>query len=633
MRDVAFSCDDAGAKFLCVTVYSLLKNYRGDEPVRINILEGYGGHSPANRVKLAKVVAAFPSATLRYIDVEAAIRPYEKLLRKRVDSRWNIFTWAPIFVPQVLPDATGNVLHLDIDMLVTADVSELFALDLGENLIAAVAEYGKGDPVITEAVWGKGILPESVKRYFNTGTILFNIGKCRAERTWEKILAWYESHYEIASRIEQDAWNALYHDRTYLLPLKWNFHDRLMKTYLWRNPDDSLWQGNPPRECLEAALHPSILHFWGPKKPWRISHRPYRKLYHDAMREVGQDPPKEPIFAFYYNIVNKVTYGRIHHIAWRLKHAWDLRRRTKARHRLFLAPFEWFGIAMGFLVFAFLPHCALLRVCDFVAWVYYLFDRQGRAFAWKNLEILYGSRLPQCRAKRIVRGSYRNMCRTIGHAFWTCLWAKKRVQKVGEMSADGCRFLAEHKPAITVSAHLGCWEILSQLAFLHGHQIISVAKDVGTSGMTRLLMRSRRSIGQEIISSVGAFKPLMAALNAGKSLGLIVDQSVSPRRGGQWIMFFGRPMPVSPAPAFFSAKTGLPIAIAWSRPLKNGHYRCDVVKIHEASEARNIWRLTQELARDLEGVIRRHPSVWVLNYNYFSRHPTAEELKKLKTRS
>ena len=311
MRDIAFSCDDNGAKFLRVTVWSLLSHYRGAEPLRVNVITGYGGHSEENRRALVELVAKFPNASVRYLEAEMAVEPYRDLIMNRAASRWNVFTWTPIFVPQLLADATGNVIHLDIDMLVNADISPLFELPLGDDLIAAVAEYGQGDPIITPAVWGKGILPAEVERYFNTGTIVFNIEKCRAERTWEKLLAWYRENYAVADRIEQDAWNALYWRRTRLLPLKWNFHDRLVKSYVRWRLSARYWQGNPPRECLEAALSPAILHFWGPKKPWKPGHRPYRRLYHAAMREAGLVPPREPLLAPWHNLINAVNLARL----------------------------------------------------------------------------------------------------------------------------------------------------------------------------------------------------------------------------------------------------------------------------------------------------------------------------------
>ena len=319
MRDIAFSCDDNGTRFLEVAVWSLLDKYRGEEPIRVNVFEGWGGHSEESKSKLKLIIdtcnsrLSSPLFSLRYHNVEKFIEPYKDLLIDRAGSRWNIFTWTPVFTPQILPDATGNVIHFDIDMLINADVSELFEMEV--PLFASTYEYDIYGDNAGKIVWEKGILPRTAERYFNTGTLVMNAAACRAELTWEKILAWYRDHYGIADRIEQDAWNALYWRRTRLLPLRWNFHDRLMKRYPKLDPSAEYWQGNPPKECLEAALDPAILHFWGPKKPWKPCHRHYRRLYHDAMRAVGEVPPGEPLLAPYYNLINRLNLLKIKRMA------------------------------------------------------------------------------------------------------------------------------------------------------------------------------------------------------------------------------------------------------------------------------------------------------------------------------
>ena len=264
-----------------------------------------------------------------------------------------------------------------------------------------------------------------------------------------------------------------------------------------------------------------------------------------------------------------------------------MHKRTKKRIKQFVRrPFEWVGIALGFAVFTFLPRRMMLAACDCASAIMYCFDGSGKALARSNLRVLFGRDVPG--AEKIIRRSYRNMARTIGHAFWTCCNSARRAASAGEMSAEGAAFLAANRPAVTVSAHIGCWEILSQLAFLEGHRMVSVAKDIGTGAMTALLMRARRSIGQEIVRADGAFRPLMQSLKEGKSLGLLVDQVVKPRDGGIWVRFFGRPVPVSAAPAFFAAKGKAPVVIAWSRPLKDGRYRCEVVKTYAPDDARDI---------------------------------------------
>ena len=328
-------------------------------------------------------------------------------------------------------------------------------------------------------------------------------------------------------------------------------------------------------------------------------------------------------------------------------------RKTRKLKNKLLVPFAWIGIGLGLCIIPWLPRQAVFGLCDVMSAILYAFDWRGKRRSLRNLRIArrgnayIGSEqiyaevtFDPDRAKydptpaevKVIRRAYCNMSRTVGYAFWTCFNAKARCAATGIMSEEGKRFLAANKPAVTVSGHIGCWEILSQLAFLEGHRMMSVAKDVGTDGMTALLMRARRSIGQEIVHAEGAFKPLMQGIRGGKSLGLLVDQSVSPKRGGIWVRFLGSPMAVSAAPAFFAAKGKVPIVVAWSRPLKNGRYRCEVVDTIAPDDAREIWATTQRIAKDIERIVRRHPSCWVLNYNFFSNLPKPEDLKTLGER-
>ena len=328
-------------------------------------------------------------------------------------------------------------------------------------------------------------------------------------------------------------------------------------------------------------------------------------------------------------------------------------RKTRKLKNKLLVPFAWIGLGLFLCIIPWLSRHALFGLCDCLSRVMYVFDRRGKRRALRNLRIvrrhdpyirsehMYREVLfdpdrapydPTASEERIVRRSYRNMARAVGYAFWTIRRARERCVETGEMDARGKAFLAANRSAVTVSGHIGCWEILSQLVFLAGHEVMSVAKDVGTGGMTRLLMRVRKSIGQEIVPAEGAFKPLMKGLKDGKSLGLLVDQSVAPKRGGIWVSFCGLPMSVSAAPAFFAAKGKVPIAVAWSRPLKDGRYRCETVDVITPEEARDIWRCTQRIATDLERIVRRHPSCWVLNYNFFSNSPNPADLATLVER-
>ena len=328
--------------------------------------------------------------------------------------------------------------------------------------------------------------------------------------------------------------------------------------------------------------------------------------------------------------------------------SWKLITFPRRVKRYVRRPFEWLGIFLAEALFSNMSHGMLFRFCDAISAVFFRFDRKGRRLSLVNLRTIEGKGPPVVPGlmqhafnpknlqydptpgeDKIIRRSYRNMARTIGHIFWTSRRAAERAAKVAEFSPECREFLRANKVAITVSAHLGCWEVLSQLVHLEGRPMVSVAKDIGSKAMTSLLMKSRRSIGQEILSAKGAFRPLLQALKDGKDIGLLVDQFVNRKDGGVWVEFFGRPMCVSVAPAFLSAKTHAPVIVAWSRPLKDGRYRCEKLGEFAWEKGIDVRKRTVEIVRLIERIVRRHPSCWILNYRYFNKGPTQEEFDEL----
>ena len=66
--------------------------------------------------------------------------------------------------------------------------------------------------------------------------------------------------------------------------------------------------------------------------------------------------------------------------------------------------------------------------------------------------------------------------------------------------------------------------------------------------------------------------------------------------------------------------------------LKDGTYRCEYINLYPWQKGVDVWRRTQDCIRDLERVIRRHPSCWVLNYRYFRKKPKEADLQQLAQR-
>ena len=289
-------------------------------------------------------------------------------------------------------------------------------------------------------------------------------------------------------------------------------------------------------------------------------------------------------------------------------------KRVKRVYRTLRRPIEWCFIGLGLLI---VPPLSLARLLVFSRWVAdtaYTFDNRGKMIARANLRLMFGSRMTPVREAALIRRSYRNMARVVLNVLWMSRDTRARLADQVSINPGVLATLRSNIPIVTVSAHLGNWEILSQACVANGVPMLSVAKQVGSPEMTARLIRLRSTIGQQLVPAEGALRPLLRALKNGTSIGLLIDQHTSLSEGGTWVTLFGVPAGISMAPAALARKTKTPIIFAWSRPLKDGRYRIEPGQFFPYDPLISDAERAQQMASAFERVIRRHPSLWCLNY-------------------
>lgn len=164
-------------------------------------------------------------------------------------------TFGRLALPRLLPESVSRVLYLDADVLIMNSVSELFSLKMRGALIAGVREAS--DPFL----WSRNGLEHVFDidldpwlPYFNAGVLLMDVNGLREADAEARCLQYVQRHRP--ARMDQDALNAILHDRFLELPSVWNVENYYFKTEARRKRYAQL---------LENAR---ILHFVGHKKPW-----------------------------------------------------------------------------------------------------------------------------------------------------------------------------------------------------------------------------------------------------------------------------------------------------------------------------------------------------------------------------
>jgi lauroyl/myristoyl acyltransferase len=166
-----------------------------------------------------------------------------------------------------------------------------------------------------------------------------------------------------------------------------------------------------------------------------------------------------------------------------------------------------------------------------------------------------------------------------------------------------------------VLPHLGGWEWAGRWIAEQGHDITVVVEQVEPPELFDWFVELRSALGMNVVAlAPDAAATLMRALRANHVVCLLADRDL--KGGGPEVRFFGETTTLPAGPAMLALRTGAPIlptAVYFTGSVDGHHAWVRSPLSAERTPARlrdDIARITQDLAEDLEVLIRRSPSQW-----------------------
>ncbi len=246
---VFFAVDDNYVPYLAIALRSLIDNASPKYDYRIHIL--IDTLEEKNRQALLTMQTEY--VHIEFVSVSGMLR--EMCTRLHIRDYYTQATYYRFFVPEIFPQYDRGV-YLDCDIVLTADVAELYRCHMGQNLVAAAT-----DEVITDvevfARYSEQVLHIPREEYFNAGILVMNLRKMREVQIKQQFADLLSVRtYPVAQ--DQDYLNKLCYGRTYRLSEKWN------KT---------------PMPDSDRRDIPKIVHFKINFKPWRYDNIPYAEVF------------------------------------------------------------------------------------------------------------------------------------------------------------------------------------------------------------------------------------------------------------------------------------------------------------------------------------------------------------------
>ena len=266
--------DNNYAPFVATTIAGICVNTSSD--VDFYVLDG--GITEENKEKIKELNAQFKNFSVEFLRVDV-----DKYFKDFVcPAQFTKSTYNRFLLPRLKPEI-GKILYLDSDIVVNGDIKELFDIDLGRYLMAAVPENCSADPVILECYNRLGL--SKGHKYFNAGVMLLD-NKKWIENGIDKKL--FETELQYRDRIlwaDQDVLNVVFDNNYKPLDEKYNWMthknssnpDALIRHY---NTYIKPWNLNPE---LKTSIISNIEDFW-----FYLKYTPFYETVLDKVKDINE---------------------------------------------------------------------------------------------------------------------------------------------------------------------------------------------------------------------------------------------------------------------------------------------------------------------------------------------------------
>ena len=260
---IVFAVDTNYITVLHVTIQSIIANATPGKFYQMHIL-----HENLTEEDIASFNAfQGDNFKIEFNNIAKQIKQYAKVMHYKYYGSNAIYY--RVFIPELLP--YDKVVYLDADVVLNADVAELYHADLGSNLVGGILCSIVNLP--QHVNYAKRFLGlgtnDKQPCYFNSGVLVMNCAQMRQENFIEQFFD-VASSFKLEVCPDQDYYNLLCYGRTVLLPLVWN--------------------KMPIPGSKQKLAEIKLVHFNVYGKPWRQTNVVYEELFwthakHTAMYE------------------------------------------------------------------------------------------------------------------------------------------------------------------------------------------------------------------------------------------------------------------------------------------------------------------------------------------------------------
>ncbi len=169
-----------------------------------------------------------------------------------------------ILIPAMFPEYKKGI-YVDSDIVVPGDISELYQIELGDNLLAACPDFSiRGIPEFMHYL--EASVGVDGMQYFNSGVLLMNMEELRRVEIDRRFLELLDTYHFGTVAPDQDYLNAMCYGRVVFLDEEWDVM---------------------PKEQGAEFENPKLIHYNLFSKPWCYDGIQYEEYFWKYAKDCG----------------------------------------------------------------------------------------------------------------------------------------------------------------------------------------------------------------------------------------------------------------------------------------------------------------------------------------------------------
>lgn len=218
---IAFATDHNFRYYTGVALFSLMEHASSDTQYEILILSE--SLSAADRALFFRLIEGKENFSLHFVDLKEKVKEID--ITKLHLGGYGIAVLYRLFMHELLPEY-DRILYLDSDIIVQADVKELFEADLKGAPIGVVKDFLTSFGTLRAWLFldycSKTLKLKNPKNYFNSGVLLLDTAQLRKSDFSQNLYSEFNCRIQFKFP-DQDILNRIFEDKVCYLDQTWNY--------------------------------------------------------------------------------------------------------------------------------------------------------------------------------------------------------------------------------------------------------------------------------------------------------------------------------------------------------------------------------------------------------------------------